>query len=343
MGRVGTLALTGLLAPVTMLARGLVGLGAAAAGFAVAGTARIGAMAVGLRMLTALGAGATLLALGGSLLALGRSVLLFPVMALRAIGLAMWALVANPVGLIIGGLVAALTALGVWVYNNWNGIKESFSGFGDGFMKGLGPAAGAVKSLADGMGSVVNWLGQLLGPLDESGSKWRSWGETVGGVVASGVNLVVSGVQRLIGLLGGLITKAGKVGNAIRNMFSSGGAVGGAAKAPFVGSSIAGARAMGGPVSYGKPYLVGERGPELFIPGATGRIETNNTLRRLTADGASAVAGSSNTTNRGSVSVTNNWTINGADDPRAVADQIDSRFSELMRRLETEQSSYLSD
>ncbi len=31
-------------------------------------------------------------------------------------------------------------------------------------------------------------------------------------------------------------------------------------------------RASGGPVTQGRAYLVGERGPELFVPGATGRI-----------------------------------------------------------------------
>lgn len=31
-------------------------------------------------------------------------------------------------------------------------------------------------------------------------------------------------------------------------------------------------RAIGGPVSGGRPYLVGERGPELFVPGAGGRV-----------------------------------------------------------------------
>ena len=31
-------------------------------------------------------------------------------------------------------------------------------------------------------------------------------------------------------------------------------------------------RAMGGPVSAGVPYLVGERGPELFVPGRSGGI-----------------------------------------------------------------------
>jgi phage-related minor tail protein len=33
-------------------------------------------------------------------------------------------------------------------------------------------------------------------------------------------------------------------------------------------------RATGGPVSPGRPYVVGERGPELFVPTASGRIET---------------------------------------------------------------------
>jgi phage-related minor tail protein len=32
-------------------------------------------------------------------------------------------------------------------------------------------------------------------------------------------------------------------------------------------------RATGGPVTGGRPYLVGERGPELFVPTAAGRIE----------------------------------------------------------------------
>lgn len=33
-------------------------------------------------------------------------------------------------------------------------------------------------------------------------------------------------------------------------------------------------RATGGPVTSGRPYMVGERGPELFVPAASGRIET---------------------------------------------------------------------
>ncbi|MBR1131911.1 phage tail tape measure protein [Bradyrhizobium iriomotense] len=343
-GRVGAFALTALLTPVGLVARGFVMLGGVIAGVATAAVGRLAAMALGFHMLTALGAAATLSALGGSLLALGRSILLFPLAAMRAIGVAMWALVANPVGLIITALVVALTALSVWVYNNWAGIKEFFAGFGQGFMEGLGPAGPAVKAISDGLASVYNWMSQLLGPLDATNAKWREWGQTVGGVAASGVRSVISAIQSLIGFFGAAIDKAMSLGSAIKGVFSSGGGgkgapAGGAAPAP-----IAGARAMGGPVSFGKPYLVGEQGPELFVPGMSGRIEPNDTLRRLTSDGASAVASSSeNTTTPGPVTIQNHWTINGADDPRAVASQIDARFSILMRQLESEQRGLLSD
>jgi hypothetical protein len=39
-----------------------------------------------------------------------------------------------------------------------------------------------------------------------------------------------------------------------------------------------GTRARGGPVTAGRPYLVGEKGPELMIPGTNGNIVPNNAL-----------------------------------------------------------------
>jgi len=43
-------------------------------------------------------------------------------------------------------------------------------------------------------------------------------------------------------------------------------------------SGISGARANGGPVMGGGTYLVGERGPELFTPGASGSITPNGAM-----------------------------------------------------------------
>jgi phage-related minor tail protein len=41
---------------------------------------------------------------------------------------------------------------------------------------------------------------------------------------------------------------------------------------------VAGARAAGGPVAAGSAYLVGEQGPELFVPGSSGAIAPNQSL-----------------------------------------------------------------
>ncbi|WP_425991063.1 phage tail tape measure protein [Afipia sp. DC4300-2b1] len=327
--RGANLALMALLIPFRLL-------GAAA----MVAVGRFSAMLIGLRMLTALGAGATLSVLAASLGRLALAPFLLIATGLRAVGTAMLFMVANPVGLIITALVAALVALGVWVSNNWAGIKEFFSAFGTGFMQGLGPAGDAIKSMATGLQSVGTWLSNLLGPLDESGAKWREWGSTLGGAVASGVRVVITAISSLIGFLGTVVTKAIAAGSAIRGMFS------GAATAPAGGAKpagIAGARALGGPVTYGKPYLVGERGPELFVPGQTGRVETNNTLRRLTADGAAAVAGSTNNTStRGPVSFNPVFNISG-DDPRGIGEQVRGEMRRFLAELESDQSGYLSD
>jgi hypothetical protein len=67
-------------------------------------------------------------------------------------------------------------------------------------------------------------------------------------------------------------------------MSGGGFAFGGSGAAPaglntsFIGSSLFGQRAIGGPVSGNRPYLVGERGPELFVPGAQGNIVPNSAM-----------------------------------------------------------------
>lgn len=42
--------------------------------------------------------------------------------------------------------------------------------------------------------------------------------------------------------------------------------------------TLLGARAEGGPVTAGGPYLVGEKGPELFVPGSSGTVIPNHKL-----------------------------------------------------------------
>jgi hypothetical protein len=59
-----------------------------------------------------------------------------------------------------------------------------------------------------------------------------------------------------------------------------------------VGRRIPGA-AMGGPVKGGNPYIVGEIGPELFVPNVNGAIVTNRDLIR----GISGIGSGGNITN----------------------------------------------
>lgn len=69
------------------------------------------------------------------------------------------------------------------------------------------------------------------------------------------------------------------INSGIGNLF--GGASGGGLLG--LGTSLLGAalgapgRATGGPVTGGRAYMVGEQGPELFVPTAAGRIEPNGT------------------------------------------------------------------
>jgi hypothetical protein len=75
--------------------------------------------------------------------------------------------------------------------------------------------------------------------------------------------------------------------NAIKAVASAGKAIGGA-----IGGALGfgGGRAMGGPVSARTAYVVGERGPELFVPGSSGSIIPNGmgggTIINLTVNGA---------------------------------------------------------
>jgi TP901 family phage tail tape measure protein len=345
-GRVGLTAVRGVTMAFGALALGAgTALTGASAAFtaigagAVAALGRLRAFAAGFLVLSSVGGTrAVLAALGGSLLALGKSVLMFPVTAVRAIGAAMWTLVANPVGVVVTAAVVALAGLGAWVYNNWDGIKSFFSGFAEGFTNALGPSATAsLQRVTDLFGTLYKWVSDLVGPISASNEQWKGWGATVGGVVADAISSVANGISKVVGLFTSAWEGAVKLKNAIMSL-------GGAAPAPVPAPSLPG-RANGGPVTYARPYIVGERGPELFIPSATGRIETNGRLRQMVDAGTTATAESSSspTGERGGIYITNHWAITGADDPQKVARFVESRFDALVRRMESEQRGLLSD
>ena len=68
---------------------------------------------------------------------------------------------------------------------------------------------------------------------------------------------------------------AGALRTDIGALFGGSGSLAGALTSS-IGSLFGGVpgRATGGPVTSGSAYMVGERGPELFVPTAAGRVET---------------------------------------------------------------------
>ncbi|HMF27650.1 MAG TPA: phage tail tape measure C-terminal domain-containing protein, partial [Candidatus Cybelea sp.] len=90
----------------------------------------------------------------------------------------------------------------------------------------------------------------------------------------------------------------GPLANAISGMFGVGGPF--ASATTLAGSTNAGwsaplssgtflARQTGGPVSTGRPYVVGEHGPELFVPGSSGQIVPSSVNKTTASGGASVV------------------------------------------------------
>ena len=81
-------------------------------------------------------------------------------------------------------------------------------------------------------------------------------------------------------------------------------------------------RAKGGPVKKNKPYLVGEQGPEMFVPYASGYVVPNSSTPGTKAAGATA-----NTFNVSSPGIIIN-SVNGA----AIAQQIQRQTASVARR-----------
>jgi lambda family phage tail tape measure protein len=99
----------------------------------------------------------------------------------------------------------------------------------------------------------------------------------------------------------------------------------------LVGKAILGPKAAGGPVMANKPYVVGEQGPELFVPNSAGSIMTNASMNK-NAGGDSGMGATVNNTY-----ITNNIS---AIDSRSVAQMfVENRKSllgaSMMARKET--------
>ena len=120
---------------------------------------------------------------------------------------------------------------------------------------------------------VATMQGQLEGPLASGASRA---GRTIDSALAKAITTGKVGFDDLKKVALSAMEQIAQA--SLRNLFgSSGGDAGTGLINGLSGlvSSLFGSpgRATGGPVNAGRSYVVGERGPELFVPSSGGRIE----------------------------------------------------------------------
>jgi hypothetical protein len=165
-------------------------------------------------------------------------------------------------------------------------INNFTTGFGNAFEKMVFDGQSlkeSFKGLAESMArSVVNALGQMA-------AQWLAYqavqmivGKTTQAGASSAQTFEAMAAQQMAAIHAFSSTAAIPVVGPAMAPAAAGAAL--AATTPFVasiaslGAAAVGARATGGPVSADAPYLVGERGPELFVPSTAGRIVPNNAM-----------------------------------------------------------------
>lgn len=146
--------------------------------------------------------------------------------------------------------------------------------FAEGWQKGELPDMGDQLERVAQKGASLADIGSTIG------EAFSSAGAAIGGIggaITSQIGAVVQMTLKFIGLAIAA-AEASAAATPVVGWVAAAGA--GAAVLASIISLTAGigARADGGPVSAFRPYLVGERGPELIVPGASGTVIPNEAL-----------------------------------------------------------------
>jgi hypothetical protein len=191
---------------------------------------------------------------------------------------------------IVTKVMPALSSFADGIGGN-KGLKAAFDAFVDGAKKIFIPIFEGINSAFNNIKNAVmenkdefivlfNFLKNYIAPFFGGALKIAIQG------IGIAITVVVNAVAALIRGFEAVIGFGARVGGAV------GGAIG--------ALGFGGGRAMGGPVSGGTAYMVGERGPELFVPKSSGTIVPNGAGRGTTI----------------------NLTVNGAIDSESTARQI---------------------
>lgn len=142
----------------------------------------------------------------------------------------------------------------ILTYGASNGIASMATALGSAFAEG----ANVVKALG---GVLLGAIGQIATELGKASIAIGVGMIAIKKAFTNPFTAIAAGIA--------LVALGSFISNKVANITSGGGASGGGALGPAEGVP---ARAMGGTVQAGVPYLVGERGPELFTPSGFGNI-----------------------------------------------------------------------
>ncbi|WP_369053904.1 tape measure protein [Kineococcus terrestris] len=165
------------------------------------------------------------------------------------------ALTANPIGLVVAGIAALVAGL-VWFFTKTEVGRRAWD------------------SLTGAFRSAIDWIKGTAVPVIKAG-------------FAAAVQIAKDKFDSISGAIGGFVGKlrdawdwVKKLGDRLSNS-AIGQAIGSVSSG--ISGLFGGARAEGGPVRRGVPYLVGEQGAEFFVPGASGQITSHENLLRAVA------------------------------------------------------------
>jgi len=161
-------------------------------------------------------------------------------------------------------------------------------------LESLGNAEGVTR-----LNSLIGTLKTLIGETNQEAAKLQDSFQKISDVEKLGLDVAGIALNGIVDTLTVGITEADKFGESLQEMTKSilvaiskalilfsiqqalsalgGGEDNTQGVFSFLSRALSG-KALGGPVSGNQPYLVGERGPELFVPGAQGNIVPNNAM-----------------------------------------------------------------
>ena len=195
-------------------------------------------------------------------------------LAATAMGIFNAIMALNPIVLVVAA-IAALVAGFIIAYNT----IEPFRTLVDSLFKALQPIIKVVVDLALLIGTtIVRAFGLAVSVVSELAKVLWDDGNGPLAVALNAIGKVFEAITAPIRFFIGLVEGAIQLVQTLINLANNLPFVGGFLPAQGTRTTRERRRALGGPVTGGQQYMVGEQGPELFVPNQSGSIVPNNAL-----------------------------------------------------------------